>query len=62
MWDQCGLAVVSDRVSFSFVSDLRDQTLSGLHITDHQTRLYMTYQQTHDAAVAAAKSGFIFDQ
>ncbi len=32
--------------------------MPGLHITDHQTRLYMTYRQTHDAAIAAAKSGF----
>src|SRR5258705_7228531 len=37
---------------------MRDQTLPGLHITDHQMRLYMSYRQTHDAAVAAAKAGF----
>jgi hypothetical protein len=37
---------------------LRDQTLPGLHITDHQMRLYMSYRQTHDTAVAAAKAGF----
>jgi hypothetical protein len=37
---------------------MRDQTLPGLHITDHQMRLYMSYRQTHEAAVAAAKSGF----
>jgi hypothetical protein len=32
--------------------------LPGLHITDHQMRLYMSYRQTHDTAVAAAKAGF----
>ncbi len=37
---------------------MRDQTLPGLHITDHQMRLYMSYRQTHDTAVAAAKAGF----
>jgi hypothetical protein len=34
------------------------QTLPGLQITDHQMRLYMSYRQTHEAAIAAAKSGF----
>jgi len=37
---------------------MRDQTLPGLHITDHQMRLYMSYRQNHDTAVAAAKTGF----
>src|SRR6266702_8617458 len=37
---------------------MRDQTLPGLHITDHQMSLYMSYRQTHDTAVAAAKAGF----
>jgi hypothetical protein len=37
---------------------MRDQTLPGLHITDHQMRLYMSFRQTHDTAVAAAKAGF----
>jgi len=37
---------------------MRDQILPGLHITDHQMRLYMSYRQTHDAAIAAAKAGF----
>ena len=32
--------------------------MPGLHITDHQMRLYMSYRQTHDTAIAAAKSGF----
>jgi hypothetical protein len=32
--------------------------LPGLHITDHQMRLYMSYRQTHETAVAAAKAGF----
>jgi hypothetical protein len=34
-----------------------DQRLPGLHITDHQMRLYMSYRSTHDVAVAAAKAG-----
>ena len=32
--------------------------MPGLQITDHQMRLYMSYRQTHEATVAAAKSGF----
>ena len=32
--------------------------MPGLHITDHQMRLYMTYRHSKDATVAAAKSGF----
>jgi hypothetical protein len=32
--------------------------LPGLHITDHQTRLYMSYRQTLTAEAAAAKAGF----
>ena len=32
--------------------------MPGLHITDHQMRLYMSYRQTNDTAVAAAKAGF----
>jgi len=32
--------------------------LPGLHITDHQMRLYMSIRKTHDTAVAAAKAGF----
>ena len=32
--------------------------MPGLHITDHQMRLYMSSRQTHDTAVAAAKAGF----
>ena len=37
---------------------LRDQRLPGLHITDHQMRLYMSYRQSHSTAIAAAKAGF----
>src|SRR5450756_74395 len=37
---------------------MMDQTLPGLQITDHQMRLYMSYRQTHEAAIAAAKAGF----
>ena len=32
--------------------------MPGLHITDPQMRLYMSYRQTHETAVAAAKAGF----
>jgi hypothetical protein len=32
--------------------------LPGLHITDHQMRLYMSSRPTHDTTVAAAKAGF----
>ena len=32
--------------------------MPGLHITDHQMRLYMSFRQTHDTAVAAAKASF----
>ena len=32
--------------------------MPGLHITDHQMRLYMRYRQNHGPAAAAAKAGF----
>ena len=32
--------------------------MPGLHITDHQMRLYMSFRQSHDTAVAAAKASF----
>ncbi len=32
--------------------------MPGLHITDHQMRLYMSFRQTHGAAVSAAKASF----
>jgi hypothetical protein len=32
--------------------------LPGLHITDHQTRLFMSYRQTLTVEAAAAKTGF----
>jgi hypothetical protein len=32
--------------------------LPGLHINDQQTRLFMSFRQTHSTAVAAAKAGF----
>jgi hypothetical protein len=32
--------------------------LPGLHITDHQMRLYMSYRQTRSPEAAAAKTGF----
>src|SRR6516162_11131611 len=35
-----------------------NQNLPGLHINDHQMRLYMSYRQTLSAEAAAAKVGF----
>jgi hypothetical protein len=32
--------------------------LPGLHISDHQMRLYMSSRPTHATTVAAAKAGF----
>ena len=32
--------------------------MPGLHITDHQMRLYMSNRQTDDTVIAAAKAGF----
>ena len=32
--------------------------MPGLHITDHQMRLYMSYRQTLTVEAAAAKAGF----
>jgi len=32
--------------------------LPGLHINDHQTRLFMSFRKTHTVAAAAAKAGF----
>lgn len=32
--------------------------MPGLHITDHQMRLYMSLRSTHDVPVASAKAGF----
>jgi hypothetical protein len=37
---------------------LRDQTLPGLYINDHQMRLFMSFRNTHNVSVAAAKAGF----
>jgi hypothetical protein len=37
---------------------MRDPHLPGLHITDHQMRLYMSYRQTLSPEAAAAKAGF----
>ena len=32
--------------------------MPGLHITDHQMRLYMSFRSSNDTPVAAAKAGF----
>jgi hypothetical protein len=37
---------------------MEDQRLPGLHITDHQMRLYMRSRLTDTPAIAAAKAGF----
>ena len=37
---------------------MRNRTLPGRHITDCQTRLFMSFRQTETASVAAAKAGF----
>jgi hypothetical protein len=37
---------------------MRDRRLPGLHINDHQMRLFMSYRLTQTPAVAAAKAGF----
>ena len=53
------LAVAIDRVKLLIrLNDRGNQPLPGLHITDHQMRLYMSSKQSNDTAVAAAKAGF----
>jgi hypothetical protein len=42
----------------SICSSTRIDNLPGLHISDHQTRLYMSYRQTLSVEAAAAKAGF----
>jgi hypothetical protein len=37
---------------------MRNRRLPGLHINDHQTRLFMSFQPSNPTAVAAAKAGF----
>ncbi|MBO0757442.1 MAG: IS21 family transposase [Bradyrhizobiaceae bacterium] len=37
---------------------MRNQRLPGLHITDHQMRLYMRFRRIDTPAAAAAKAGF----
>ena len=32
--------------------------MPGLHITDHQMRMFMSCRHTQETAIAAAKSGF----
>jgi len=55
---ECSLAVVSDRVKRLILLEFEEiSDCLGLHITDHQMRLYMTYRLYNDATIAAAKSG-----
>ena len=37
---------------------MRNRTLPGRHITDCQTRLFMSFRQTETVSIAAAKAGF----
>src|SRR5437660_7941611 len=37
---------------------MRNRSLPGRHITDSQTRLYMSFRQAETPTVAAAKAGF----
>jgi hypothetical protein len=37
---------------------MRNRSLPGRHITDCQTRLYMSFRQTETVSVSAAKAGF----
>src|SRR4051812_44261737 len=37
---------------------MRNRTLPGRHITDCQTRLYMSFRQTEPPVIAGAKAGF----
>jgi hypothetical protein len=37
---------------------MRNRSLPGRHITDCQTRLYMSFRQAETPTVAAAKAGF----
>jgi hypothetical protein len=37
---------------------MRDQRLPGLHINDHQMRLFMSFRLKNTTALAAAKAGF----
>jgi hypothetical protein len=41
-----------------FFSPKRNHILTGRHVTDHQTRLYMKFRQTDTLPVAAAKASF----
>jgi hypothetical protein len=52
------LAVVVGRIWSGFFIAMRNRTLPGRHITDCQTRLFMSFRQTETASVAAAKAGF----
>jgi hypothetical protein len=53
----CFLAVAAGRGS-GFFTPMRNRSLPGRHITDCQTRLYMSFRQAETPTVAAAKAGF----
>ena len=37
---------------------MRNRPVPGRHITDYQTRLFMSFRQTEPPVIAAAKAGF----
>src|SRR5438876_11393581 len=54
----CFLAVAAGRIGSGFFTPMRNHSLPGRHITDCQTRLYMSFRQAETPTVAAAKAGF----
>jgi hypothetical protein len=46
------------RIGSGFFTPMRYRSLPGRHITDCQTRLYMSFRQAESPTVAAAKAGF----
>src|SRR5215471_50979 len=54
----CFLAVAAGRIGSGFFTSMRNRSLAGRHITDCQTRLYMSFRQTDTPTIAAAKAGF----
>src|SRR6267154_1392478 len=46
------------RIGSGFFTPMRNRSLPGRHITDCQTRLYMSFRQADTPTIAAAKAGF----
>src|SRR6266436_4769114 len=53
-----GKTVGLSRIGSGFFTPMRNRSLPGRHITDCQTRLYMSFRQAETPTVAAAKAGF----